>query len=230
MFGSSGSRTSTGSKVVLNVYDLAPHNAYTHDFGIGAYHSGVQVGGREYTFAGGSGVFYHDPKEVPGEATFRESIELGTYNGTSMALDKILDELKPQFPGDSYNILSKNCNHFSDAFVYSLLHVRIPSYVNRLANFGDMFSCLLPPSLTNQAPVGQDNEQSQSYQVNVPRGRRTEPSSQNISKNPSSNQVFSRNGFVLGAGSANSDGKAASDDAKERREKMRAAALSRLEK
>ena len=47
-------------------------NNYTHDFGIGAYHSGVQVGGREYTFAGGSGVFFHDPKDVPGEAIFRE--------------------------------------------------------------------------------------------------------------------------------------------------------------
>mmetsp|Transcript_13495 Transcript_13495/g.22163 ORF Transcript_13495/g.22163 Transcript_13495/m.22163 type:complete len:214 (-) Transcript_13495:103-744(-) len=207
MFGSSGSRTSTGSKVTLNVYDLGPHNNYTHEFGIGTYHSGVQVGGREYTFAGGSGVFFHDPKDVPGEATFRESVELGTYTGTSMALDKILDTLKPQFSEDSYNLVSKNCNHFSDAFVFAMLNVRIPGYVNRLANLGNMVSCLFPPSLLGQAPVGQSggdsgsNGGSSGYQVSTPMSRRMGGGAGAApAGSSSSNQVFSRAGFTLGQG------------------------------
>mgnify|MGYP003385808959 CR=1 FL=1 len=58
--------------VIYSLLIPGQHNNYTHEFGIGTYHSGVQVGGREYTFSGGSGVFFHDPKDVPGDATFRE--------------------------------------------------------------------------------------------------------------------------------------------------------------
>jgi len=34
---------------------------------MGAYHSGVEVGGKEYTFAGGAGIFDHAPRQAPGE-------------------------------------------------------------------------------------------------------------------------------------------------------------------
>lgn len=236
MFGSSGSRTATGYKVLLNVYDLGDTNNYTHDLGFGTYHTGVQVGGREYTFSGGSGVFYHDPKDVPGEATFRESIEMGTYTGTSMALDKILDNLKSQFPGDSYNVVLKNCNHFSDAFVFAMLNTRIPAYVNRLANLGSMVSCLFPQSLMNQAPVDQQGGSGNGgggsgYQMYTPMNR------QKSTTSSSSSQVFSRAGFTLGGSSSSSTSTSiqnttsnSDDSAIERREKMRAAALSRLGK
>ena len=56
----SGSRTGMGTKVVLNVYDLGPTNEYLYPWGLGTYHSGLQVFGQEYTFAGGSGVFFHE--------------------------------------------------------------------------------------------------------------------------------------------------------------------------
>ena len=35
--------------------------------GMGAYHSGVEIGGKEYTFAGGAGIFDHAPRQAPGE-------------------------------------------------------------------------------------------------------------------------------------------------------------------
>ena len=41
--------------VKLNVYDLAPVNDWTHGAGVGFYHSGVEVAGREWTFGSGSG-------------------------------------------------------------------------------------------------------------------------------------------------------------------------------
>ena len=48
--------------VKLNVYDLNEMNDTTYPFGFGAFHSGVEIFGREYTFAKG-GIFYTLPKE-----------------------------------------------------------------------------------------------------------------------------------------------------------------------
>ena len=39
-------------KVVLNVYDLSPSNKYLYSIGLGFYHSGVEVNGKEYSFGG----------------------------------------------------------------------------------------------------------------------------------------------------------------------------------
>ena len=54
--------------VKLNVYDLAPVNDWTHGAGVGFYHSGVEVAGREWTFGSGSGsgtgVMEHRPQET----------------------------------------------------------------------------------------------------------------------------------------------------------------------
>ena len=33
------------TKIILNVYDLAPANNYGHQFGVGAYHTGVEISG-----------------------------------------------------------------------------------------------------------------------------------------------------------------------------------------
>lgn len=41
--------------VYVNVYDLSPINDYMFPFGLGAYHSGIQVHGKEYTFGSGAG-------------------------------------------------------------------------------------------------------------------------------------------------------------------------------
>jgi hypothetical protein len=46
-----------------SVYDLNEANDYLQPAGLGFYHSGVQVGSSEYTFAGGSGIFSHSPRE-----------------------------------------------------------------------------------------------------------------------------------------------------------------------
>eukprot|EP00961_Rhodomonas_salina_P062025 832774-Rhodomonas_salina.2 len=79
MSGGAG-RKFRGSRVVLNVYDLSPVNSYVYDFGVGAFHSGVEIGGTEYTFGGhessSSGVFTHAPKQAP-NAQFRISIDMG---------------------------------------------------------------------------------------------------------------------------------------------------------
>ncbi len=158
--------------------------------GFGTYHSGVQVGSTEYTFAGGSGIFTHEPKGA--NAKFRESIVLGEFNGTSRDIDRVIDELKSSFPGSAYNLLNKNCNHFANAFTTRLINKPIPDFVNRLAGIGSYFSCLLPPSMTGQAPVNENPSQSSGYMVS---GRQAKAVSSS-----SNTQVFESKGYKLGQG------------------------------
>jgi hypothetical protein len=53
--------------------------------GMGLHHSGVEILGKEYSFASGGGIFDSAPKDAPG-AKFRESIELGAFDGGSSEL------------------------------------------------------------------------------------------------------------------------------------------------
>jgi len=143
-------------RVLINVYDLNESNEYLYGVGLGLYHSGVQVGGLEWTFASQAGIFSTEPKYAPG-ARFRESIDMGVFDGSSREVDLILDELRKEFRGSDYNILTKNCNSFAGAFAHKLVNRHPPAYINRMAEIGACFSCLLPPSLTNQSPVDSGN-------------------------------------------------------------------------
>ncbi|CAI8599254.1 unnamed protein product [Vicia faba] len=67
--------------VYLNVYDLTPMNGYAYWFGLGVYHSGVQVHGVEYGFGAHeretTGIFEVQPGHCPG-FTFRKAIYIGS--------------------------------------------------------------------------------------------------------------------------------------------------------
>jgi hypothetical protein len=58
------------------------------------------------------------------------------------------------FIGNTYNLIKKNCNHFSEALCQKLLGKSIPAYVNRLAYFGALVPCLLPENLGVKTPSG----------------------------------------------------------------------------
>lgn len=46
----------------------------------------------------------------------------------------MLDGIKEKFSGNSYHVIRKNCNTFTNCFAEALLHKPIPSWVNRMAN------------------------------------------------------------------------------------------------
>lgn len=143
-------------KVLINVYDLMPHNDYLHFAGLGAYHSGLEVHSREYSFGGhefsSSGVFICDAKNAPG-ARFRESIEIGETELSSAEVQAIVDSLAVEFPGNSYNLLTRNCNVFTSELCKRLLNRPAPAWVNRLAFLGSTFHCCLPSSLGIAPPA-----------------------------------------------------------------------------
>lgn len=134
---------------------------------------------------------------------------MGSANINSKDLDYLLDELRKEFKGEDYNILLRNCNHFAEAFIHRLLQKNIPSYVNRLAYVGSMFSCLMPPSLLDHNPV--DNTSNSNYS-----------NSRQIT-NTANQQVFYSKGTTLGG---SSKGTTTEGD---RKEVIRQATLRRLQ-
>jgi hypothetical protein len=67
---------------------------------------------------------------------FRESILLGVTSYSYREIFSVLDNLKSKFPGNSYHLIRKNCNTFTNCFSEAILHKPIPSWVNRMANAG----------------------------------------------------------------------------------------------
>lgn len=124
--------------------ELVRLNIYSSDGQLGmAYHSGVEVYGAEYCFVGsnteGSGVIVQVPREQPpcGNWVYYQTIVLAPLQKSKVEVQSIVDEFCRDFPACSYDIFSRNCNHFSDAFCQRLCGQSIPSWVNVLANVGD---------------------------------------------------------------------------------------------
>ncbi|KAK8520431.1 hypothetical protein V6N13_031118 [Hibiscus sabdariffa] len=147
---SHGESNSNETKVVLHVYDLTHINNVSYWFGLGVYHSGIEVHGKEYGFGSHefpvSGVFEVEPKNCPGFA-YRRSIPLGSISIPLSEFTEFIEKIASQYHGNSYNLVSKNCNHFTDDVARKLTGKSIPRWVNRLARLGALFSCILPKRL-----------------------------------------------------------------------------------
>ena len=127
------------TRVFLNLYDLHNCNGIMRAVGLGVYHSGVEVHDNEWTFAGGGGVFPHEPKRPPGDGgafvVLHSTIEIGITTASAADVERITRKLESRFFGpETYNILHHNCNHFSNALCTELTGRGIPGRVNRLAN------------------------------------------------------------------------------------------------
>eukprot|EP01018_Ginkgo_biloba_P007173 Gb_35129 [translate_table: standard] len=144
-------RAKTGNvRVYLNVYDLTPMNGYTYWFGLGIYHSGVEVHGVEYAFGAHeyptSGIFEVEPHKCPG-FTFRRSIFIGTTDLGPREIRDFIEQLAGNYNGDTYHLIAKNCNHFCNDICVKLTGNSIPRWVNRLARIGLLCNCVLPVGL-----------------------------------------------------------------------------------
>eukprot|EP00995_Heteronema_vittatum_P013482 NODE_964_length_1122_cov_320.911463_g665_i0.p1 GENE.NODE_964_length_1122_cov_320.911463_g665_i0~~NODE_964_length_1122_cov_320.911463_g665_i0.p1 ORF type:complete len:247 (-),score=63.44 NODE_964_length_1122_cov_320.911463_g665_i0:242-982(-) len=123
----------------LNVYNITEPGLLAA-VGLGLYHTGIEVFGREYSYGRtdepACGIFWLPPRSALAE--FSESVLLGHTAKTPQGIAAVIEELKYSWAGQDYNMLHKNCNHFSEAFA-NRLGLVVPEHINRAARFGDRF-------------------------------------------------------------------------------------------
>lgn len=128
--------------VWLHVYDLTDGfhlpilNSALRAAGAGLFHAGVEVHGNEFSFGMtrhcGTGIYLCEPKSNTGHS-YRESILLGYTSTSRKELRKLTKEMKKEWMGPSYRLISKNCIHFSSAFSQRLGVAEVPRWVFGMA-------------------------------------------------------------------------------------------------
>uniref|UniRef100_A0A7N0V411 PPPDE domain-containing protein n=1 Tax=Kalanchoe fedtschenkoi TaxID=63787 RepID=A0A7N0V411_KALFE len=158
-----GARDEGHTPVYLNVYDLTDMNSYVYWAGLGIFHSGVEVHGVEYGFGAHdyptSGVFSVEPRKCPG-FKFRKSILIGTTYLSERQVQDFMERYSAYYNGDSYHLITKNCNHFCKDICRKLTGKPIPKWVNRLAKIGSACNCILPKSLKVAAVMPETDYQT----------------------------------------------------------------------
>lgn len=132
----------TKPNIFINVYSAsAEESGFSGVLGlVGVYHSGVQMNGVEYAFAGVTGIYECRPGDY---GTILRSIDLGVSEITNREIDAAIFSLRRVFLGDEYHIVLKNCNHFSDALARACTGNGIPGWINRAAWFASWCRCLI---------------------------------------------------------------------------------------
>mmetsp|Transcript_29315 Transcript_29315/g.90255 ORF Transcript_29315/g.90255 Transcript_29315/m.90255 type:complete len:222 (-) Transcript_29315:97-762(-) len=131
--------------VLLHVYDMgmtaevAVLNSVLRAVGAGAYHVGVEAHGREWSYRGlthaGTGVFCRAPRCCE-DHSYRETVQMGTTTLSEADVAKVIKVLKKEWIGLRYDLLKRNCCHFSNAFCYHLGVGPIPAWITLLASAG----------------------------------------------------------------------------------------------
>eukprot|EP01136_Pigoraptor_vietnamica_P031011 Opistho-1_new@91023 len=143
-----------GFEVSVNVYDLIPANKYLAPLGLGAYHTGVVVHGEEYAYGfhkdTTSGIYMCDPKDADSWAPFRKTISVGYTTMSRAEIYILLRNMGETFTGNSYSIVEKNCNHFTQEFCRRLCTEDVSvGYLNRPARLGATCPCCVPVAWKN---------------------------------------------------------------------------------
>ncbi|KAF2461085.1 PPPDE putative peptidase domain-containing protein [Lineolata rhizophorae] len=180
------------TEVKINVYDLLPPGTLSSvlwTLGGSLLHSGVVIKDREYAYgghdrAGVSGVYWTRPGLEPPGGTYRCSILHGFSFRSEEQLDEIIHEVSQKFQGTSYNLLTKNCNHFTSHLCERLTSKPAPGWLNRAASIGLALPCVVPrewiaPPDHDTADgelLDEDDEDADEHSAMLRRDRRRSPS------------------------------------------------------
>eukprot|EP01012_Entosiphon_sulcatum_P048660 TRINITY_DN67166_c0_g1_i1.p1 TRINITY_DN67166_c0_g1~~TRINITY_DN67166_c0_g1_i1.p1 ORF type:complete len:219 (+),score=43.52 TRINITY_DN67166_c0_g1_i1:54-710(+) len=124
-----------GYPVVLHAYDLSNGlaKALSHQF-LGKHipaiwHTAVVVYGREWFFGGG---ICHAPPGRTQYGTPIERVTLGTTHVPPSVFREFLSDASPRFTAMTYNLMTHNCNNFSDEVCEFLVGEHIPAHITGL--------------------------------------------------------------------------------------------------
>ena len=146
-------------EVIVNVYNLLPSGVGSTVLNIisgsGVYHTGIEIDGVEYAYGGSAashengftqaqlqqtGVWTQQPKVLPRAsfqgASLKTSLIMGTVTVTRAELRGVLKQLKQEWRAVRYDLLTRNCNHFTAAACEALGVPPPPSWINRIATGG----------------------------------------------------------------------------------------------
>jgi hypothetical protein len=117
--------------------------------GASLLHSGVVINGKEYAYGGHqrpgvTGVYWTKPKTDPPGGTFRCEILHGFTLANEDEIEATLRIASDEYSGTSYNILTRNCNHFTSYLCQRLTGSPAPGWLNRAASIGVAFPCVVP--------------------------------------------------------------------------------------
>lgn len=84
------------------------------------------------------------PKQLPPGGTFRTEILQGFTLRNQTELEEVIRDASDAFQGTAYNLLTKNCNHFTSYLVERLTGKAAPRWLNRAAGIGVALPCVVP--------------------------------------------------------------------------------------
>ncbi|GAB0135079.1 hypothetical protein EsDP_00003430 [Epichloe bromicola] len=140
------------TEIKIHVYDLLPPGRLSSvlwSIGASLLHSGVVINGKEYAYGGHdkrgvTGVYWTKPKIEPPGGTFRCELLHGFTLATQDEIDSALRAASAEFLGTSYNLLTRNCNHFTSYLCQKLTSTPGPGWLNRAASIGVALPCVVP--------------------------------------------------------------------------------------
>mmetsp|Transcript_27446 Transcript_27446/g.30565 ORF Transcript_27446/g.30565 Transcript_27446/m.30565 type:complete len:189 (+) Transcript_27446:45-611(+) len=135
------------SPVILNVYTLSYYkkiNRFTSTLGLGgAFHTGVEVYGIEFAYACNRGVHALEPRTFPG-CIYKKSFYMGDTTIEWEDIASVIRDMREQFRGTDYNLLTHNCHSFCEAFCRQLVNRRIPKRLKKLPRIIAHFRHIIP--------------------------------------------------------------------------------------
>jgi len=134
------------ASVTLHIYDVGTSdqvkqvNNVLRPLGLGAFHTGVEVYGWEWSFQDslnpeGTGIFRCIPRTSEGHV-YREAVFMGMTAASEAEVQAIISELEKRWLGKLYDVLTMNCCHFSDELCKKLGVGTVPAWVLSLAGAG----------------------------------------------------------------------------------------------
>jgi hypothetical protein len=91
-----------------------------------------------------TGVYWTKPKTEPPGGTFKCEILHGFTLASQPEIDTIIRDASEEFLGTAYNLLTKNCNHFTSYLCQKLTGRPGPGWLNRAASIGVALPCVVP--------------------------------------------------------------------------------------